>query len=461
MQINKLLFILLLTAVSLSAADIPAYILRLSDQEGLAVSSSKKLSAAEHDAAAANFRAKVQNAQTLPRLTLEGSYSYVTTVPELALPLPGGLKERLGDNPNYSVGPIVRWTLFDKGSLSDSYLSALSAARSKEFEAEGVRRQILLSVRSAYFQLALAGEQIVLYADALKLSQNQYKDISVQVRAGNKSRKDELSAHQDVLTRREQLSQAQADMAAALRDLSALTGVAYSSTTFIPVDTRLIDNFPAEAIQPTISVATDPLDTLLTKFDGFRGSHVWENHPDLQSLSELAESARLAAKSTRENLWPRLQVSAKSSIDYPNGPVIESFNQNTFGAALTFPLFEAGSTKNRSNDSLEQEQAARLREGQQKTDFTRDWDKTLDQLVNLDQQRRLSEEASIEAGELARITFQSYKSGGATYLEVQNANYGELGSKIQVARIKAQTLMNLAVLASLAQESVASKGVHK
>jgi outer membrane protein TolC len=308
---------------------------------------------------------------------------------------------------------------------------------------------VALATRFSYFQLALAGEQMVLYADALRLSQTQYNDIHLQAAAGNKSRKDELSAHQDVLSRQKQLSQARADMASALRDLSGLTGVIYSSACCVPIDMRVAGTLPANTAVPTLSVATEPLDTLLARFLPSRSSVVWEDHPDLQSFTRLAESARLAAKSARENLLPRVQVSAKTSFDYPNGPVLETINQNTAGVTLNWPLFEGGASESRANDDAEQEKAALSRRDQKASDFRRDWDKAQDQLVTLAEQERLNELAAAEADELARITFRSYQSGGVTYIEVQNANYRALEAKIQLARTKVQMLMNLAVLTSL------------
>jgi outer membrane protein TolC len=442
--------LLLLTPFTVFGQSVPTIKLRLADQEAQAKSTSARLAAAEHDAAAASFRAKAQGAQLYPRFALEGSYRYISEVPALPLPVPGGLMEKLGDNNNYSIGPAAYWTLWDGGNIRNAYYSALAAARAKAYDADGTSRQIELSVRSAYFQLALAGEQVVLYADALRLSQNQYNDIRVQAKAGNKSRKDALSAHQDVLARQKQLSQAQADMALSLRDLSALTGVTYGGSCCIPVDARALGILPQGIVLPTVSVGTEPLDALLARFMPYRSARVWENHPNLASLTQLAASARLAAASARENLWPKVQVSAKSSIDYPNGPIIESINQNSFGATLNWPLFEAGASRDRANDSREQERAALLRRDQQETDFQRDWDKTTDQLVNLAEQRRLSEEAAAESDELARITFTSYQSGAVTYIEVQDANYRALEAKIQLARTKVQMLMNLAVLASLA-----------
>lgn len=401
--------------------------LNLAQTEISAVDYSPKLKALRSEQSAYAERAGAQKTQLYPRLSLDGAYKYVTTVQEITLPIPNSKPVKFGDNSNYSVGPMASWTLWDFGVIRNSYKSAYAVSESKKAEAEAARRQVVFAARSAYFQIALAGEQVALYADALKLANAQYEDIKLNVKAGTKSRVDELHAHQEVLARTKQLRQAQADLKSALTDLTAVTGKDYGE------------------------VKLESMDAMLAKFEQYGRAKLNENHPALLAYRKVSESAEYAMRGAGSGRWPKIQLSAKSSLDYPNGTKTESYNQNTFGAALSWTLFEAGAVNNRVNESKDNAETAARRGDQALADFRRDWDKTMNQLANLNDQKALNETSVSETAQLAGIVYKTYKTGSISFIEVENANFKALEAKIQSARTKVQILMNLAVLANLAE----------
>ncbi|MFH1369192.1 MAG: TolC family protein [Elusimicrobiota bacterium] len=411
----------------ISAADAIQASLTLGDAEQSAENHSQRLKSLKYEQKAAEERSSYQKTLGYPKLALDGSYRYITSVQEITLPIPNSNPVKFGDNSNYSIGPLLTWTAWDSGGVFNAHKSATAAAEARKNEAEAMRRQVVFSARSAYFQLALAGEQVMLYADALKLSSAQYEDIRINVRAGTKSRADELKAHQEVLARMKQLRQTQADMASALSDLSALTGAEYA--------------------QPKL----ESLDSMLGRFEPYMDSKLDEKHPALEVFAKSAEASGYAAKSAGSGNWPKVQLSAKSSMDYPNGTKLESYNQNTFSATLNWALFEFGAVKNRVNESENAMSAGLQRRGQALSDFRRDWAKTMEQLSNLRDQKKMNEISVAETDELSKIIYKTYKSGSISFLEVENVNFKALEAKIQSARTKVQMLMNLAVIANLAE----------
>lgn len=402
-------------------------VLSLDDAVNSALDYSPKLKAAQSEQSAYGERAGAQKTQLYPRLTLDGTYKYVTSVQEIALPLPNFKPVKFGDNSNYSIGPMAAWMLWDFGVIRNSYKSAAAVAESKKNEAEAARRQVVLNARAAYFQIALASEQVTLYSDALKLSNAQYEDIKLNVRAGTKSRADELQAHQEVLARMKQLRQARADLQASLTELSSVTGTKYGD------------------------VKLESIDSMLSKYEPYRKAKLNESHPALLVYQKNAESAEYVMRGAGSGRWPKIQLSAKSSLDYPNGMKLESYNQNTLGAGLSWTLFEAGAVNNRVNESRNMAAASSQRGKQALADFRRDWSKTMNQISNLDDQRSLNEISVSETEELVKIIYKTYKTGSISFIEVENANFKALEAKIQSAKTKVQTLINLAALANLAE----------
>ena len=401
--------------------------LLLQEAEKLALGHSHRLRAAAAEQKAFEERAYAQRAQLYPKLTLEGSYRYVTNIPEIAPAMPGASPVRLGDNPNYSIGPALSWTAWDFGGNENSYRSASAFAEAKKNDAGAVELQVLFGLRSAYFRVALSKEQVTLYSDALKLANSQYEDINLNVSAGTKSLADKLKSHQEVIGRTRQLRQAEADLEIALRDLSAAAGNDCSG------------------------VELESINSLLERFERYSGSKLNERHPALLSYMKSAESLEYSKRATGSLGLPKILVSAKTSLDYPNGPQLENINQNTFGAALSWPFFDSGASRSRS-DELENAKQASLRRGEQAlSDMRRDWDNTMSRLLSLKAQDELNKISVRETGQLAQITYKAYRTGSVSFIEVETANFKSLEARMQAAKTKVEILMNLAALAGMAE----------
>ncbi len=441
----------LFLAAALSAGEIPVVELKLTESERGAINNSPRIKSAAADDEAYEKRAKSLSAQLYPKLVLEGNYQYFTNVSEIKIPIAGLGSIKLGDINNYTVGPSLYWTAWDHNALRNSYNSAREAADSRKMEKEVIERQVILAARSSFFQAGLAKDEVTLFSDALKLAQSEYNDIKINVRVGSKSRKDEISAHQEVLSKLKQLRQARAELSQALNELSAVTGVPYGENILLPMDSSLINDLPKEIAPPTIYIGMEPTDSIIEIFNAYRSKKLWEDHPDIVQYEKLAQSARLLSKSATDGLWPRFNINAKTYLQYPNGPILETITQNTVGVSLTWSIFEGNDSRSKAEENKFISESNEELKEQKKIDLKKDWQNIEAALANLDDQEALNEQSAAEAKDLADMTYKSYKIGSATFIEVEDANYKLLDAKIQLARTKFQKLVNLATLASLAQ----------
>ncbi|MCB4757088.1 MAG: TolC family protein, partial [Elusimicrobia bacterium] len=346
--------------------------------------------------------------------------------------------------------------IWDSGATYKGWRSfeALAVAKQEEFRAR--KQQILLATRLSYFNVQLALEKVRLLADSLQLSQAQYRDIETRLRAGASSRLDAYSAHQQVLVYLLQFRQARSDLASSLRDLFALTGQNKDVDVSLPLyaeDKEIYQDYePA-----TVFLSMDPLENSFgaIKPVDFNKDNSAAKNPQTLAMNQMAQASRLAAESASSAHWPKIQLMAKTSWDYPNGPVLERFHQNTVGVAATLPLFEAGKITHDVAEKNAQADANERRRDQIQSDIMRDWQKSSDQLKGFIAQREINKKSVFETEELAKLTYTSYKNGRSSLLEVQSTNLRALEAKVQTVRTEVQILMQFAIMASLSGEEVA------
>lgn len=449
---NSLFLILFAGLVPLAFADVPTLGLKLKQVEDAALEYSNSYQAVLADAQSAAYKADSQFAQLFPRITLEAGYRHVSEIPVFT-PVPGGPAFPFGDHKNYSYGPAAYWTAFNSGGMYNRWRAARAAAQSAQFQADAAKRSLLLETRVAYFQVQLGLEQARLLEDSIQLAEEERKDMAARYSAGASSKIDSLSAHQEVLRRQLQLKQAQVDLSASLRKLFALTGLGEGTNPGLPMPARTERKKMVPEENLTLFIQLDPIaESHRTLFPATQGKPD-ESHPSIQALVSAAESAQRTADSIRSGHGPTVQLSAKASRDYPNGPVLDSVNQQTLGVTANWPIFEGGRVVKETKAQLETARAAEERKQQATINLIRDWNSAHDQFENLMLQRDINKKSVSEAEQLAKLVYQSYKAGRSNYLEVDNANFRLLQTKVSSATTDVQILIQLAILDSLSTGS--------
>jgi len=430
--------------------------LHQAEAKSLAYSNSLKSSKA--DWLATQYQAQSQYANLLPRLTLDGSYRYVGVVPSLNV-IPGE-SFALGAYNNYSVGPTLTYTLWDGGANRDMYHSLQSLSESRKADHRLAAQQILMNARMAYVKVQLALEELHLIAGTLKVSQAQYSDISKKFLAGSASRLDRLSSHRETLSYLLQFKQRQTDLASGLEDLVALTGDQDNMSPAdagAPCDEEVLSEGATGIPHPTLLVYFDPLMESFKNMVNMPTQEPGPDHPQLQSDEFQAQASALSAESAKSQLWPVLQLSARTSLDYPNGPILEQINQNIVGVTLSMPLWEWDRTRSTVGQHRSEAVAAQFHLAQSQLDLRRDWRKGVEQIKALQEQLDVSSQAVVEAQEHAKLSYQTYRYGRISLLDVQNSNLLSLQAQVQRARIVAQILIQKVQLLSLSGKEFADE----
>lgn len=437
----------LLAAASAHAAESPKAppALTLAEAESQACAHSPELAAAASDLEAAQAQASGAQALFWPRLSLEGSWRYATEIPTLTLPVPGAGAVALGDHVNYSLGPMLSWTLWDSGLSYYGWRAAKAGTAAKAAALRAVRREVILETRLAYFRTQLARTRLRLQADALAVAENQEQDIQRRLRAGAAGRIDLLSAGLDVLDRRRERLQAEEAYRTARREL--LSKVA-------PGPEAAADTSASGGAAAVMEL--DPLADSLARLAAAAERPFGAGQPRLESLRLLAEAAELAAGVAASDHWPRLQVFAKTSLDYPNGPVLETIHQNALGANLSWTLFTGGRTGSRVEEQRQQAAALEARRLDADTAARLRWDQARIRLARLREEAELLSQTVQRTESLAGLVYEAYQAGRLNYLEVQAANLRALGAKTQAAGNQVARLMQLAILDSLSENQEAA-----
>jgi outer membrane protein TolC len=432
-------------------AEVPRLNLTLAQAEEQVLRTSPSLKAKQYEIASLQARADIQASLLWPRLTLEGTWRYVSEVPSLT-PFPGRPSIPLGDHTNYSIGPQLSWNLWDTGSVYYNRLALEAAVQAKQAELNLLTRSLRLKARLAYFQAQLAAEQVGLLTDALRVSWAQYQDIRNQLQAGASSRIDALSSHQDVLANLRQLRQARTALAAGLRDLLNLIGQSEGLDLSLPMSAEQTGTLPPGVEAPSVQLQVDPLEQSLHRLSAAGKAALDAAHPQLLALARQSEAAMQAAAAVSSGHWPKLQVMAKTSLDYPNGPVLETIHQNTVGVNGSLSVYEFGRIVHQTEEQQYAAEASTQQREQAALDLGLAWNKAQDLLLQLKAEQALDGQAVQETDDLAKMVYTSYRAGRASYLEVQNANFRTLGAKIQAVRTQVQTLIQLATLASFSAQ---------
>ena len=441
------LFICSLAGAAL-AAPVPAR-LTLAQCEADALASSPQLKQLQAQADAAQSSYKASRSVFYPTLTLDAQGSWVSEVPSLEL---GNMEHELGDNWGYSAGPTLNYVLFDAGARSGQSKSALSAAQSAQQEKVFAQKQILLQVRQAYFTVQNDLETLYFLNEQLAVANKQLADVQASFDAGAKSRL-------EVYMARQQQSQARADIAAArgslgahLRALFRLTGTDYGINAQYPLDGRLarasLDG------ETTAYLSADGLEQTLQSFAPYAASSFDENSPRLAALESMAQYYDYLADSYRASLYPRISLQGGAYFEYPNSMVKEHVFLGRAGAAVSLPLFEGGKNRRQADAERARARAAQYEKQDAQLDLEKMFYSAKDALYALSLQEELTRQIIDDAAQTARLTYESYKAGAATFFDVDRANLTLLQSRLALAQLQTQQLNHLAVIDSLGKENL-------
>jgi len=444
-RISVLLLFCLLSVQAIGAAS-RTYELTLKEAEHRALDTSDQLKSLSSTHDAAQEQADAQFSTLLPRLTIGANYQYVTEVPSISLPIPGVNEGfSFGSNNSWNVGPTLNYTLFDMGATHDLYRGYDLLAQAREEDSKNGRLQLLLSVRGSYLRLQLALEELRLLNSSLELSRAQNRDIESNYKAGAATRLDRVDSQRDVLSYELQFAQKQAEVADDFRDLLAQMKENPQGD--------LSKAGPPQVQNVAVELKLDTLTQSMQAASTWTYTPPNDEHPQIRSQELQAESAEKQAASSKDELYPKVQLAASAMLQYPNVIILQTVEQNTFQVGVSMPLFEGNRSRHLSAEKMKESDAARFNRDQTRINLDRDYDKAIQLLQSLRGQQALALDDVQHSQDAARLYYQSYKGGKVNFIDVQSANNRALLSQVNAARIDAQILNELFVLQTLSGDS--------
>ncbi|MEO5971043.1 MAG: TolC family protein [Bdellovibrionia bacterium] len=423
-------------------AEIQLFELKGSEALTQAVASSQRLRSMQLDLEASEKQSNSAHSSLFPKLSLEGYYRYQTNVQTINLPIPNSIPIQFGDHNNYSVGPTLSYTLLDGGRLGQIYQGQLKLKESKEQDQKATRLDLESAVLGTYVHTQLNLEQIKTVAASLELSESQGREVSSRFKAGSSSELDLLTARQDVLNYKLKYKQTQSELAASLRDLISLTG-----NTLIRDPSRPT---PRGNPNSTVWLELDSLDDSIKAQEKDPIAEPDQNQPKIQGQSFKADALELAAGAQRAAAYPTLVLTAQATYGYPNGPLLQNVNQNSFSANFSMPIWEFGRTQLLAAQKQAEAESARAAKDQFMIDILRDFRKAKDLISSLREQEQITLSSVETAQRSAQLYYQSYKAGHLNLIDVQAANNRALQTKFNLAQIRAAILSQLISMHAIA-----------
>ena len=157
MKYRYSLVVIVFALSSHASADEGVFSETLKQAENAALQNSGVIKSAKDGYLAAKKQADASGAARYPNLQPSRKLLYQTNVPVLQVGPPGlGTPFQMGDYNNYSVGPVLTYTLFDGGGAGRLSESAQSMARAKLEDSKNTVKQVLLNTQQAYVHVQLS-----------------------------------------------------------------------------------------------------------------------------------------------------------------------------------------------------------------------------------------------------------------------------------------------------------------
>ncbi len=410
-------------------------VLTLNDLEAVALNQSLDIKSKEYEVIATQEKSHSLTSNYIPKLSLEGSYKYLSEIPEINM-APGRVL-KFGDNINYSIGPTLTMTLFDFGAKSQLQKSLNMNVSAKKNEVNNLKSNVLFKSRLHYINLALLLEKRVLIANSLKVAHKQLKDVSSKQRFGSGSRLDLLTAQKEVHELESLLKETSFNIEAEKSELYKVS----SSQKIKEINFESDQNY------------LEKLEFIKNRFINYKSrNYITIENARIKSLKDQSESLENHASSISKQRYPKVNLFVKSSLDYPNGPDLTPFNQNAVGITLSMPIFDGGELSHSAGEKQNQALALSHQVLNEERNLNESIQLLLKRIDNLTEQNEIIQKKIIESNEISKLLYKSYLEGHTTFIEVERANVKSREAQLNLSTNVYQITFNLIQLANIAGE---------
>ncbi|RJS20037.1 TolC family protein [Corallococcus sp. H22C18031201] len=395
--------LMLLLALPAGAQAPESRVLSLEDAESSAREHQPQLRSAQAGTDAARARVDQSRSSLLPQVNANASYEVGTNNRNVVQTTPG-----TGSNPTvtgtsrrFSAGVTATQLLYDFGRTTGRYNASKQSAEAQTQNQEQVLQDVLLDVRSAYFNVLTQKALLDVARETLQSEEARLRQVTAAVQVGSRPEIDLLQQRTARANAQVANIRAQNAYATAKAQLNQAMGVE-TPTDYSVQDVSVV---PLEG-------EDQPLDPLVTRALAARS--------DVAARDRQIQAQELTVRATGGGYWPSLNATANVA-DTGEDPVVDNRLNATGGLSLSWPLFQGGLTRAQVS-----EQRATLRDLQAQRDLLR-------QQVRLQvEQARLAvvasrealsaaEEAQVNARERLRLAEGRYQAGVGNIIELSDA----------------------------------------
>lgn len=410
-------------------------IFTLKELESVMLSESLDIKSKGYEVTAAKEKSESLPSNYIPKLSLEGNYKYLSEVPEINMA--PGRTLKFGDNKNYSIGPTVTMTLLDFNSKSHLQASLDKNVSAKENEEISLKSNVLFKTRYHYINLAFLLEKRAVIAASLKVANKQLKDVTSKQRFGSGSKLDLLTAQKEVHELESQFKEVSFNIATEQSELYKISFFQRIKETSFETEYNFLES----------------LNVIKNRFSSYKNRNYNAiDSSKIKTIKDQSESLESQASSISSQRFPKVNLFARTSIDYPNGPELSQFNQNSIGITLSMPLFDGGEISHNVSEKKNQALALKHQALNEERNLIESIQLLMKRIENLTEQNEIIQRKIIESNEISQLVYKSYQEGRVTFIEVERANVKSREAKLNLSSNEYQITLNLIQLANIAGE---------
>ncbi|MDO8542782.1 MAG: TolC family protein [Opitutaceae bacterium] len=310
---------------------------------------------------------------------------------------------------SWSIGLNVTQVLYAGGGVRSAIQSSKLAREAAILDLQAVINDALLEVRTGFFRVLLAIEQIKVQESNLELLQQQLKTATDRYEAGTVSSFEKLRAEVAVANARVPLITARNDHRLAIEALRQALGF----TTNAPETIRKVPTFVG-----TLDFTPVNFD-LPAAFDAARA-----NRPDLQRLAKITAVREQDVRTQRSSYYPTLGASAGYQFKnhpYGGNQFSEALDGWTLGLQSNWAIFDGRATAGRvaQSKSILAQTKLTLAEAQLAVDV--EVRRAFSQWQQATELVEASQKVVDQATEAVRLANARYNAGTGTQLDVLQA----------------------------------------
>jgi len=383
--------------------------------------------ALEHNPAIAQARERIREqhgivlevrAQQLPTLAVSGDLSANDKSLSGGSPL---------QNRNWGMAAQASQLLYAGGGAVASNRRARLTVQAAELELQALANEVLLAVRTRFYAVLLAKEEIGVQEENVKLLEEQLKDAESRFAAGSVSNFEVLRAQVALANGQPALITARNDYRIAIEELRQVLGA--SSTATAAQGPTSLPPVAGELALENDATATTHADLFSTL------AAARTNRPELQRLSKLAEAGEQQVIASRAGALPR--VSAFGRYDWMRGGPGTGWNDRrdgwTAGLQTQWAIFDGLATRGRTAQSKSRLVQTRL--ALEETELAIDVEVRRAHSSLTEARELVSASAAVveQADEALRLARVRYSAGTATQLDM-------LTSQVELTRARLNQL---------------------